>query len=142
MAAWSSDSIIIRAPSEIKAEFNYKPFSKDAVNQTTLTFFNRLPVSRLTNSINELGGINQECRTFLENIGQHHVEQIHLQLDGEDMGEYGYVKQNHASSVKQKMSKIPAIFARFYNITFTIKNPFRTSKFSFRYEVFLTVNLR
>ena len=74
---------------------SYKPFSKAAVNQTTITFFNKQTVSDLTNSINELGGgINQECKTFLENIGQHHVEQIHPQLDGEDMGEYGYVKQN------------------------------------------------
>jgi hypothetical protein len=86
--------MIITAPSENKEEISYKPFSKECLNQSTINFFNTKLYSFLTNSPAELGGgINQEWKTFLENISQHHVEQIHPHLDGEDMGEQGYVKQ-------------------------------------------------
>ncbi len=79
----------ITAPSEIKEAVDYKPFSNNHF-QTKITFFNKNLDVGLTNSLQLVGGKKQECEPFLEHRSQHHVNQ-QPQLDGEDMGDYGYV---------------------------------------------------
>jgi len=41
-----------------------------------------------------MGGVKENWKQILENISQRHVEQLKPHQDVEDMGEYGYVKQN------------------------------------------------
>ncbi|RLF56264.1 MAG: hypothetical protein DRN27_09760 [Thermoplasmata archaeon] len=86
LAVWSSDSISIRAPSEIKEANSYKPFSEADLNQTTINFFNDQYDSHSTNSKKVLvGGKNKVWKQFLEELGKNHIKQPNPQLEVKEM---------------------------------------------------------
>jgi len=84
--------MLVSNPKENEECSSYKTFPQASSAQSTIDFFNKKSISVYTNSEHELvGGVHQEWKTIVNQIGQHYIEHHKSPTDGEDMGELEYV---------------------------------------------------